>query len=48
MASAFTHGKMVEFTKANIRTIRSMDLEYIPGPMEGGTVATGVEVNSMD
>jgi hypothetical protein len=39
---------MAEFTKANIRTIRSMDLESIPGPMAGGTAATGAEVNSMD
>lgn len=48
MASAYTLGRMVECTKANIRTIRSMDLESIPGPTEGGTVATGAEVSSMD
>jgi hypothetical protein len=48
MALVFIHGKMAEFMKENIRTIRNMDLAFTPGLMAGATVAIGAEVNNMD
>ena len=47
MALVFIHGKMAEFMKENIRTIRNMDLAFTPGLTADATVAIGEEANSM-
>lgn len=48
MASVSTPGKMVGYMKENIKTIRNMVLESIPGLMVDATVDTGVKANSTD
>ena len=48
MDKAFIFGLMGESTKEPMKTIKSMDLEFISGRMVGNTKAIGKMVNSME
>ena len=43
----YTHGRTEGSTVASIKTIRSMDMVFTHGQMEGPIQATGAEESSM-